>query len=72
MPLLSHRHPSSRPGRPPRALTLAWGIAIALGAVGSAQAQSLKELYDAARGYDAGYLSARATLDAAQYRLDQT
>lgn len=36
-----------------------------------AQAQSLQELYDAARGYDAAYQSARALYDSAQYRLEQ-
>ena len=48
-------------------LGLAWGL---LGA-GAAQAQSLQELYQAALGYDAAYLSTRASLDAAQYRRDQ-
>ncbi len=37
-----------------------------------AQAQSLQELYDAARGYDATYLAARASAEAAQYRLEQS
>jgi outer membrane protein len=71
MPLLNHRPRAARAHRPrPRAL--AWSLAIALGAAaGTARAQSLQELYDAARGYDATYLSARATLDAAQYKLDQ-
>jgi outer membrane protein len=47
------------------ALTLALGFAV------PASAQSLQELYDAARGYDAAYLSARALLDSAQYRVEQ-
>lgn len=38
---------------------------------GPASAQSLKELYDAARGYDATYLAARALADSAQYKLEQ-
>ncbi|MEP7298967.1 MAG: TolC family outer membrane protein [Burkholderiales bacterium] len=37
----------------------------------SARAENLQELYQASLGYDATYLSARASLDAAQYRLDQ-
>ncbi|HWH83597.1 MAG TPA: TolC family outer membrane protein [Burkholderiaceae bacterium] len=37
----------------------------------AAHAQSLQELYDAAHGYDAAYLSARSNLDAAQLRYDQ-
>jgi outer membrane protein len=47
------------------ALTLAFGFAV------PASAQSLQELYDAARGYDAAYLSSRALLDSAQYRVEQ-
>jgi len=53
-------------GLTPLALALALGFAAS-----AAQAQSLKELYDAARGYDATYLSARALADSAQYRADQ-
>ena len=36
-----------------------------------AQAQSLLDLYEAARGHDAAYQSARATFEAAQYRAEQ-
>jgi outer membrane protein len=36
-----------------------------------AWAQSLQELYDAARGYDAAYLSAKAAAQAAEYRAAQ-
>ena len=56
MPLLRHR--------------LALSILLTLAAV-SARAENLQELYQAGLGYDATYLSARASLDAAQYRLDQ-
>ena len=42
-----------------------------LGAAPLAHAQSLQELYDAARAYDGSYLSARALLDSAQYRVNQ-
>jgi outer membrane protein len=57
----------------PRALATACAVALTLGfgASQSAQAQSLQELYQAAHGYDASYLAARANLDAAQYRHDQ-
>jgi outer membrane protein len=37
----------------------------------AAQAQSLQELYDAARAYDAIYLAARAQADSAQYQAAQ-
>jgi len=37
----------------------------------SARAENLQELYQAGLAYDASFLSARASLDAAQYRLDQ-
>ena len=36
-----------------------------------AQAQSLVELYEAARGFDSAFQSAKAQLDANQYRVDQ-
>jgi outer membrane protein len=39
---------------------------------GLAQAQSLQELYDAARAYDATYLAARAQADSAQYKFAQS
>ena len=51
----------------PAALTLALGLAFA----GTVRAQSLQELYEAARGYDASYLASRALLDSAQYRTEQ-
>ncbi|MBQ0961454.1 TolC family outer membrane protein [Ideonella sp. 4Y11] len=58
---------------PPRRFALHRTAALlALGLAGlSAQAQSLQELYDAARGYDATYLGAQAAASAAQYRADQ-
>lgn len=46
-------------------------IVLAAGWAGAAGAQSLDELYQAARGYDATYLAARAQADSAQYRLAQ-
>ncbi len=53
------------------ALGLAFALGLGLGAASPAQAQSLVELYEAARGYDATYLAARALLDSAEYRVDQ-
>lgn len=46
-------------------------LAIALLAATGAQAQSIQDLYDAARGYDATYLAARAQYDSSQYLRDQ-
>ncbi|HSW07360.1 TolC family outer membrane protein [Aquabacterium sp.] len=47
-------------------------LALALVTMGAtAQAQSLKELYDAARAYDATYLAAKALADSAQYKAAQ-
>ena len=46
-------------------------FALVLAFAGTAQAQSLQELYEAARAYDATYLSAVALADSAQHRLAQ-
>lgn len=45
-------------------ITLGW-------ASGMANAQSLQAVYDAARGYDATYLSAKSLADSAQYKAAQ-
>jgi len=66
----SHRFHPPRPRRP-HALAAAIALVLGLGSALGARAQSLQELYEAAHGYDAGYLAARASLDAAQYRYDQ-
>ena len=50
---------------------LAAAIAVGVFASAGAQAQSLLELYDAARAYDATYLSARAQAESAEYRAAQ-
>jgi len=50
-------------------LSLLIAIAIAFG--GAAQAQSLVELYGAARTYDAAYQSAKAQFDATLYKAEQ-
>lgn len=57
------------PAFTPRRLALA--AALALGTLSTAQAQSLQELYDTARGYDATYLAARAQAESAQYKADR-
>ena len=46
----------------PRPLPLAFALATLFG--GSAQAQNLVQMYEAARGYDAGYQSAKAQYEA--------
>ncbi len=64
--------PRSRPGPfTPSLLALALALALSLAGVG-AQAEGLAALYEAARDYDAGYLSARATAEAAQYKAAQS
>ena len=50
---------------------LAGALVLAFGAAG-AQAQSLSEVVQAARGYDATYLGARSSADAAHYRYEQS
>ncbi len=56
--------------RPLRRWLLGCGVWFA--AQGPAQAQRLEELYQAARGYDATFLSARALFDSARFRTAQT
>jgi outer membrane protein len=66
---------TTRPGgrRRRAALAALLGAAVAMTLAPSpAEAQSLLELYEAAHGYDATYLSARALADSAQYRVEQT
>jgi len=70
----SHRPHATWPrSRPPagRWHTLAAAAALSLAAAG-AQAQSLKELYEAARAYDATYLAARAQAQSAEHRAAQS
>jgi outer membrane protein len=62
MPSQNPRFPTLRL----RPLLLALGL---MAAAATAQAQSLKELYDAAAGYDATVLAARAQNESAQYTL---
>jgi outer membrane protein len=53
-------------GLTPLALALALGFATA-----GARAESLKEMYELARAYDASYLAARAQAESAEYRTAQ-
>ena len=46
-------------------------LVLVLAAAGSARAQSLQELYEAARAFDASYLSARSLAESAEYRAAQ-
>jgi outer membrane protein len=62
---LSRLSPSIR-----RALRLT-PLALALMAASAVRAQSLAELYDAARGYDATYLGVKAQAESAKYRAEQ-
>jgi outer membrane protein len=55
----------------PRLILQPLAIAASLLLAGVAQAQSLQELYDAARGYDATYLATRNSADAAAARAAQ-
>lgn len=50
---------------------VSFSLALAFGAVAGAQAQSLQELYEAARAYDASYLASRAQAESAQYKAEQ-
>jgi outer membrane protein len=55
----------------PRPALLALAAALLVALPGTAAAQRLKELYEAARGYDATYLAARAQAQAAEFRAEQ-
>ncbi len=51
--------------------TLPLTVAVMLAFASSAQAQSLVEMYEAARGYDAGFISAKAQFEANLARANQ-
>ncbi|NRF67147.1 TolC family outer membrane protein [Aquincola sp. S2] len=57
--------------RPPAPRLRTIILALGMLAAATAQAQSLKELYDAAHAYDATYLAAKALADSAQYKAAQ-
>ena len=67
----AHTNSPSHTQRPRALSRLAIGALLALGGATGAQAQSLVELYEAARGFDATYLSARAQFDASQAKAAQ-
>ena len=69
VPTLSRRRQC--PGRS-SLLALAVLAAAGIGLTGSAQAQSLLALYDAARGYDAAYQSARAQAESLVFKAEQS
>ena len=52
--------------------TLPLATAVALAFASGAQAQSLVEMYEAARGYDAGFISAKAQFEANLAKANQT
>ena len=74
MPSLIVPTPSRRRLRPGRASLLALAMLAAggIGLTSSAQAQSLLALYDAARGYDAAYQSARAQAESLVFKAEQS
>ena len=61
------QHPTQRATR--RLSQLAGAAALALGLVTGAQAQSLVQVYESARGFDATYLSARSQFEASVAKL---
>ena len=63
--------PAARVGLVLRARTGAASVALAC-CFGGAAAQGLPELYEAARGYDAAYLGAKAQAESATYKAAQT
>jgi outer membrane protein len=72
MPALRTVSASTRPARrTTRLAPIALGVVLALGATASARAQSLFEVYEAARAFDANYLAARALADSATYKAEQ-
>jgi outer membrane protein len=72
MPAPSPRPSPTRPAsRLSRLAPLALGIVLGLGSAASASAQSLLELYQAARAYDATYLSAKALAESREHAAAQ-
>ena len=55
----------------PRLAPLALAVAATLGFAGAARAQSLYDLYEDARKFDAPYLAARAQADSVTYKAEQ-
>ena len=76
MPSLNPPHPLRTPLRRSRSSPLALALALVLGltlaAQAPVQAQSLLELYDAARAYDAPYRSARSQAESVVFKAEQS
>ena len=53
-------------------LCLSLGTALGIGFEASAQAQSLIELYESAKAYDANYQGAKAQFQANKYKADES
>ena len=70
-PRNSRTAPTSRSRLSPQTLAV-WAALVASSLPGLAGAQSLHELYEAARGFDGIFLAARANADSVQYRVAQT
>jgi outer membrane protein len=64
------RTPPRRSRASPLALSLVLGLTLA--ALAPAQAQSLRELYDAARAFDAPYQSARSQAESVVFKAEQS
>ena len=62
---------SGRASIPAALQTIVCAVALAFCGA-AAQAQSLTEVIDAARGYDANYLGTRSNADAVRYRYEQS
>ncbi|MDT8998998.1 TolC family outer membrane protein [Paucibacter sp. APW11] len=69
--MAADRRNTQRAKSAPRLRQLSLALALGLAGAAGAQAQSLQELYDAARAYDASYLAARAQADSAQFKAAQ-
>lgn len=64
--------PPLHPHRVPAWRRMVLGLGLAMLAAGQASAQSLLEVYEAARSYDATYLAARALAESATYKAAQS
>lgn len=73
MPVRPTEAPSTRPAAPthPRRLAVTAALLGLMAATGAARAQTLVEVYEAARAYDATYLAAKALAESATYKAAQ-
>ena len=63
---------SDSPNRNPRLACVSAALVTMLAAMPAARAESLQELFEAARGFDAAYLAVRAQTDSAEHRTNQS